>query len=71
MLKKRVIPMMTSFNEAINFVNLNKICRICLSETENMKSVFSKLSKTEILEADTCSLSDILAKTTSVDVSFK
>lgn len=62
--------MMTTFNGNIHSLNINKICRICLSESRNMKSVFNKLNETEILEADIFSLSDMISKVTSIPVSF-
>lgn len=62
---------MSTFNGVINFLNVDKICRICLSESKNMKSVYSRLSENDILEAGICNLSDVLAKITSIAVSFR
>lgn len=51
-------------------LSVSKICRVCLLETENMKSVFSKLGKYEIFDTDVSTISDVLAKTTNVPVSL-
>lgn len=49
-------------------MNITKICRICLLESENMRSVFSKLDQTEILEPEVIYLSDVLKRITTIPV---
>lgn len=59
---------MTCVNGIVPYINISKICRICLSESENMKSIFSKLDTCDVLEANVYSLSEILTRTTSLPV---
>lgn len=49
-------------------LNINNICRICLLKNENMRSVFSKLDQTEVLEIDVAHISDVLKKITAIPV---
>lgn len=51
-------------------LNIDKVCRICLIEEDNMKSVYSRLDEHEILEIKASSLSEILIRITNVSVSI-
>lgn len=49
------------------YFNISKICRVCLNETENMRSIFnSNLKQSEISETN---VSEALFKVTAVKVS--
>ncbi|KAF5300612.1 hypothetical protein FQR65_LT09144 [Abscondita terminalis] len=50
------------------FLNISKVCRICLLEAENMRTVFSELDQSEILEVNICNLAEVLTRLTNVPV---
>lgn len=60
---------MSSVKTNISIKNINKICRICLLEGDNMRSMFSKINCNEEKELNYSSLSDVLFKITSISVS--
>ncbi|KAB0802456.1 hypothetical protein PPYR_04642 [Photinus pyralis] len=59
---------MSAFN-SILFINISRVCRICLTESASMRSIFSTLEENEALEESGCNFWDILKKITSVPIS--
>lgn len=49
-------------------LNLNKICRVCLTENEGMHSLFSQISQEDCLEQQDCYLHKILMSISSMKV---
>lgn len=49
-------------------LNFNKICRVCLTENEEMHSLFSQISQEDCLEEVNCCLHKMLMSISSMKV---
>lgn len=68
-LTKILIQNIMTTTDTVILMNIEKICRICLIESDNMKSVFGKLDDNQLLEVNISNFPDMLTRITNLPVS--
>lgn len=61
---------MATLSEIPPFTDITKICRVCLLEAKNMKSIFEQVEEIDLLEENVCTFSGVLSEITTIPVSW-
>lgn len=60
---------MANLCEIAPFTDISKICRVCLLEAVNMKSIFEQVEGKDLLEENVYTFSAVLSRITTIPVS--